>query len=133
MTNAQRIAIWIIGAIAIILLIIMIAGGQSTPERVLRLFWDDPDNIPDSLAYYQVDRWGGPDTIAAVYSLLHNIPVHKGSINYVDSIRIDDLFFRYRIRAVHRDLVSMSDWTYTRFYKYTEFFPLNVENVGIRK
>jgi hypothetical protein len=125
----------IIGVIVlfIVFVIITLSQGQSTPERVLRLFWDDPDNVPDSLAYYQVDRWGGSDTTAANYTLLHNILVHKGSINYIDSIRVDDLFFRYRVRAVHRDLVSMSDWGYTRFYKYTEFFPLNVRDPRIRK
>jgi len=133
MTLTQKIALWIVGAIIVVLVVIQIVSGLGTPERNLRLFWDDPDNVPDSLAYYQVDRWGGSDTTAAVYSLLHNVPVHKGSINYIDSIRVDDMFFRYRVRAVHRDLVSMSDWEYTRFYKYTEFFPVNIKSPRIRK
>ncbi len=107
---------------------------QQTPQKQLRLLFDDIYNVSDSLAYYEVQKFHGADTLGVkTYSAFNNVLPVKGQVSYIDTIQVNTLWFKYRVRVVHKNLVELTDWTYTRYYKYTEFFPVVIENIRIVK
>lgn len=118
------------------LLLLFIAGcdlvGQIFPLRNPKLLFNDTENVKTQLRY-EVQTWIGLDTLGTkIYTLFDYIPAQVGVISYMDTVNWNSRWIKCRVRAVYQDTL-FSDWSYTRFYRYTEFWPTTVENPKLQK